>query len=164
MEGADVTRKTYSELAAEAALKIREIEPWNVPAFLLMHPGVLILDIREPAEFAAIRIAGSVNVPRGILESSAEWDYAETVPELVTARDRPVILVCRSGSRTALAAVTLEAMGFRDVQSMKLGIRGWNDSDLPLVDADENLLDGDDAAALIDPPLRPEQRKPKGNM
>jgi rhodanese-related sulfurtransferase len=161
MEGAPVTRKTYSQLAKEAALKIREIEPWNVPAFLLMHPGVLLVDIREPQEFATLRIAGSINVPRGILESAAEWDYTETVPELVTARDKPVILVCRSGNRTALAALTLEEIGFGDVQSMKLGIRGWNDSDLPLVDGEDNMVDGDTAAERLDPPLRPEQKKPK---
>lgn len=157
-----MTRKTYRELAAEAALRIREIEPWNLPAFLLMHPGVLLVDIREPNEFAAARINGSINVPRGVLESAAEWDYAETVPELVEARGRPVVLICRSGNRTALAALTLAQMGFADVQSLKLGVKGWNDADLPLFDGDGNPVVGDTAAERLEPPLKPEQRKPKG--
>lgn len=154
-------RKTYRQLAAEAALQIREIEPWNLPAFLLMHPGVLLVDIREPHEFAAANIRGSINVPRGVLESAAEWDYAETVPELVTARDKPVVLICRSGNRTALAALTLGLMGFADVQSLKLGVKGWNDADLPLFDGEGRPVDGDTAAERLEPPLRPEQRKPK---
>ncbi|GKY86809.1 rhodanese-like domain-containing protein [Sinisalibacter aestuarii] len=155
-----MTRKTYSQLAAEAARRIEEIMPWDVPDFLAAHPGALLLDIRERDEFARARIEGSLNVPRGILESAAEWDYAETEPALVTARDKPVVIICRSGNRSAFAAETLAQMGFTDLRSVKLGVKGWNDADQPLVDAAGNEIDGDDAMALLEIQPRPDQRKP----
>jgi rhodanese-related sulfurtransferase len=155
-----MTRKTYSQLAAEAAQRIEEIMPWDVPDLLAAHPDALIVDIRERDEFARARIKDALNVPRGILESAAEWDYSETEPALVTARDRPVVLICRSGNRSALAAEVLAQVGFTDVRSVKLGIKGWNDADLELVDETGALLDGDEAIVLVDPPLRPEQMDP----
>ena len=155
-----MTRKTYSQLAAEAAERIEEIMPWDVPGFLEAHPDALLLDIRERDEFARARIPGALNVPRGILESAAEWDSAETEPALVTARTRPVVIICRSGNRSAFAAETLAQMGFVDVRSVKLGVKGWNDADLDLVDADGAPIDGDDAMALIELQPRPDQRAP----
>jgi rhodanese-related sulfurtransferase len=148
----------YAKLAAAAAQQIRELMPWDVEALQKAHPDLLLLDVRERSEFAAARIARSLNVPRGILESAAEWDYVETEPELVAARDRKVIAVCRSGNRSALAALVLAQIGFRDIASMKLGVKGWNDADLPLVDGAGQPLDGDTAAALLSPPLREDQK------
>ena len=155
-----MTRKTYSQLAAEAAERIVEIMPWDVPDFMAEHPRALLLDIREREEFACARIAEALNVPRGILESAAEWDYAETEPVLVEARERPMVVICRSGNRSALAAEVLRQIGFGDVRSVKLGVKGWNDADLPLVDAEGVTLDGDDAAGLLEPVLRPDQIDP----
>ncbi|GGD19643.1 rhodanese-like domain-containing protein [Sinisalibacter lacisalsi] len=155
-----MTRKTYSQLAQEAAERIEEIMPWDVPDFLAANPDALLLDIRERDEFARAHIAGSLNVPRGILESAAEWDYAETEPALVTARDKPVVIICRSGNRSALAAEVLEQMGFENVRSVKLGIKGWNDADLDLVDTSGAAIEGDDAMPLIEIQPRPEQRDP----
>lgn len=155
-----MTRKTYGQLAAEAAARVQEIMPWDVPGFLADHPDALLLDIRERDEVARARIEGALNVPRGILESAAEWDYAETEPALVEAREKPVLIICRSGNRSAFAAETLMQMGFADVQSVKLGIKGWNDADLPLVDAAGAALDGDDAVDLIELQPRPDQTDP----
>ena len=155
-----MTRKTYSQLAAEAAERIEEIMPWDVPDFMAEHPDALLLDIRERDEFSRASIEGSLNVPRGILESAAEWDYAETEPALVTARDKPVVIICRSGNRSAFAAETLLQMGFTDVRSVKLGVKGWNDADQELVDAEGNEIDPDDAMAVIELQPRPDQRKP----
>ncbi|HCQ64076.1 MAG TPA: sulfurtransferase [Rhodobacteraceae bacterium] len=155
-----MTRKTYTRLATEAAARITEIMPWDVPAFIATHPDALLLDIRERDEFARARVPGALNVPRGILESAAEWDYAETEPALVTARDKPVLIICRSGQRSAFAAERLIEMGFDDPRSVKLGIKGWNDADQPLERADGTALDGDDAIALIELQPRPDQREP----
>ena len=155
-----MSRKTYRQLAAEAAARITEIMPWDVPDFLAAHPGALLVDIRERDEVARARIEGALNVPRGILESAAEWDYAETELRLVEARDRPVLVICRSGNRSAFAAEVLTAMGFGDVRSVKLGVKGWNDADLPLVGADGAVLDGDDAMELIELQPRPDQVDP----
>lgn len=155
-----VNRKTYSQLAAEAATRIVEIMPWDLDALRAARPDTLLLDIREREEFSCNHIDGSLNVPRGILESACEWDYPETVPELVEARARPVVVICRSGQRSALAALVMQEMGYTEVRSMRLGVRGWNDADQPLVDASGGQLDGDDAEPLIEGEVRREQMDP----
>ena len=116
--------------------------------------------ISEPYEYARLHIPGSINVPRGVLESASEYDYEETVPELAAGRDRDVVLICRSGNRSALAACTLQQMGFTKVRSLKTGLRGWNDYEQPLVDADGNTVDIDEADDYFTTRLRPEQQKP----
>jgi rhodanese-related sulfurtransferase len=153
--------KSYQQLASEAAARVREIMPWELDALRARRPDLLILDVRERGEFAAARIADSLNVPRGILEAAAEWDQNETEPALVEARERPVCIVCRSGYRSAFAALALEALGYRDVCSLRLGIKGWNDNDLPVVDEAGAKIDGDIAMDLINPPLRPDQLDPR---
>ena len=155
-----MTRKTYKQLAAEAAERIKEIMPWDVPDFMESHPDALLLDIRERDEFDRVRIPESLNVPRGILESAADWDYAETEPSLVMARDKPVVIICRSGNRSALAAEVLAQMGFGDVRSVRLGVKGWNDADQELVDKAGSVIDGDDAMDLIELAPRPDQLDP----
>jgi rhodanese-related sulfurtransferase len=153
-------RRTYQDLAAEAAAQIAEIAPWDLSRMLKERTDVLLLDVREPAEFAALRVRGSINVPRGILEAACEWGYPETVPELARARERPVVIICRSGSRSAFAAVVMKLLGYGEVYSLRLGVRGWNDGDLPLVDAAGEPVDGDAAAEIIDPEIPPEKRDP----
>lgn len=153
--------KRYDELVAEALYRVKEVTPWDFGRRYRAGGGPLLLDIREPAEFAALRIPGSINVPRGVLEQSCEWDYDETVPELAAGRDREIVVICRSGKRSVLAADTMQRMGFSNVVSLKLGVRGWNDAELPLEDADGNAIDADAGDVLLAPRVRPEQRKPK---
>jgi len=52
-------------------------------------------------------------------------------------------------------------MGYTSVISLKTGVRGWNDYEQPLVDADGNPVDADTAEALLGPRLRPDQHRPK---
>ena len=58
-----------------------------------------------------MHIKDSINVPRGILETACEYNFEETVPELVKARDKEIILVCRSGNRSVFAAEVMQQMG-----------------------------------------------------
>ncbi len=155
-----MSRETYKSLAAKAAAEVNEIMPWDLERMQRAEPDLLILDVRERSEFDAAHIKGSLNVPRGILEAACEYDYAETEPDLVAARSRPVVVVCRSGNRSALAAFVMRLMGYASVASMKLGIKGWNDGELPLVDGRGVAVDADDAAHLIEPKLAPEQMDP----
>ncbi len=152
--------KNFLELIKNCLSDIREILPWDLEERLQTNPRLLIVDVREPNEFEAMHIAGSLNVPRGILESACEWDYEETVPELVRARDREVVVVCRSGYRSVLAAHSLNVLGYSDVVSLKTGLRGWKDYEQPLVDGDGNSVDLDDADIYFTPRLRPEQTRP----
>jgi rhodanese-related sulfurtransferase len=155
-----MTRETYKTLSEKAQRLIREVMPWDLKKMIANEPALLVLDVRERSEFAGAHIPGARNVPRGILEAACEYDYAETDPDLVEARERPVVVVCRSGNRSALAVLVLQEMGYRNVASLKLGIKGWNDSDLPLVDGEGRPVDGDDAMPVTDPTLAPEQMDP----
>lgn len=148
--------KTYKDLVAEARTQVREIFPWDLQERLAQQPDTLVIDIREPNEVATGTLAKALAIPRGILESACEWGYADTVPALVKARQQPVILVCRSGNRSVLAALSLQQLGYEQVYSLKTGIRGWNDYELPLVDQQGELVDGDWADQLLNPPVIPE--------
>ncbi len=152
--------KHYTDLLAECLPQVREIMPWDLVAQLRQPAPPLVLDVREPAEFAAAHIAGALHVPRGILESAADWDYDDTVPALAGGRARAIVVVCRSGNRSVLAAHTLQRMGFAQVVSLKTGVRGWNDYEQPLVDAAGRAVDIDAADALLASRVRPEQRRP----
>jgi len=152
----------YADLLADARRRVRELMPWDLQALLQHETPPLVLDVREPAEFAAAHIAGSSNVPRGVLEQACEWDHDETEPALVQGRDRPIVVVCRSGNRSLLAADTLQQLGFADVMSLKTGIRGWNDYEQPLVMAGGGPLDIDAAERCLAPRLRADQRRPVG--
>jgi rhodanese-related sulfurtransferase len=152
--------KRYDQMVAEALNRVREIMPWDLGKRLDQGDAPLLLDVREPAEFALLRIPGSVNVPRGVLEQSCEWDYDETVPELAGNHKREIVVICRSGKRSVLAADVLQQMGYSNIISLKLGVRGWNDAELPLEDGGGQALDPDAADELLAPRVRPEQRKP----
>ncbi len=153
--------KRYDDLVADALTRVKEIQPWDLQALLAAGRDVILLDVREPGEFATLHIPGSVNVPRGVLEQSCEWDYDETLPELAAGRESEIVVICRSGKRSALAADVMRQMGFSSVSSLKTGVRGWNDFEQPLVDASHRTVDTDTAEELLTPRLRPEQHKPK---
>lgn len=150
----------YDDLVAEASSRIKEIMPWDLHLWLESGKTPILLDVREPAEFEQIHIAGSINLPRGVLEQGCEWNYDETVPELAAGRHRSVVVICRSGKRSALAADVLLRLGFTDVVSLKTGIRGWNDCEHPLINAVGEALDADAVDVLFASRLRPEQRFP----
>jgi len=152
--------KRYADLVAEALTRVMEIMPWDLSRMLATGGKPVLLDVREPAEFALIRIPGSINVPRGVLEQSCEWDFDETLPLLAAGRGLDIVVICRSGYRSALAADAMREMGYTGVVSLKTGVRGWNDYEQPLVDAAGEPVDADTADALLATKLRPDQRKP----
>ncbi len=152
--------KRFVDLVAECLPHIKEILPWDVAALRQQQPDLILLDIREPSEYETARIEGSLCVPRGILEAACEYGYQETVPELAQARERAVLVVCRSGNRSALVAWVMQEMGFTNVYSLKTGLRGWNDYELPLINDQGTPLDVDSADDYFMPKLRSEQMPP----
>ena len=155
--------RNFLELVKDCLTDVREIMPWDMAARVAANPDLLIIDVREPYEFDAMHIEGSINVPRGILESACEWDYEETVPELVEAREREIVVVCRSGYRSILAAHSMQVLGYSNVVSLMTGIRGWKDNEQPLFDKAGASVDLDDADVYFTPALRPEQMRPAGS-
>jgi rhodanese-related sulfurtransferase len=151
--------KTFQTLLNECLAHVQELFPWDLQELLAANP--LLLDVREPYEFDALHIQNSLNVPRGILETACEYGFEDTEPELVQARDKPVIVICRSGNRSVFAAYTMQLMGYQDVRSLKTGIRGWNDYELPLYNATKQLVSIETADQLLNKPPRPEQLPPR---
>lgn len=96
----------------------------TVAEFLLNGAGadVQIVDVREPEEWAAGRIPGSVLIPMG--------EVGGRLHEL--DRGRPVVTVCRSGRRSLYSADELLAAGFRDVQSLAGGMIAWVEAGQPV--------------------------------
>lgn len=152
--------KHFTDLIAEALPDVEEIFPWDLTEKLQENPQLVLLDVREPAEFDALHIQNSLNVPRGVLESACDWDYDETEPALAGGRDKEIIVICRSGNRSVLAAQTMQHMGFKHVASLKTGIRGWNDFEQPLYNNKGEQVDIDDADEILATKLRPEQHRP----
>ena len=152
---------SFADLIAESLAEVQEILPWDLADKLQSPRPPMLLDIREPGEFDALRIDGSINVPRGVLEAACDWDYDDTVPELAAGREREIVVICRSGSRSALAAHTMKRMGFTKVVSLKTGVRGWNDFEQALLDRAGARVDPDQADEMLMNRVRPEQRRPR---
>lgn len=108
---------TPRELLAEARARVREVTPEQ--AADLIESGANLLDVREGEEVGQGLIPGAVHVPRGHLEFQVE--------ARVPAKDQPLVVYCAGGVRSAFAAATLEAIGYRDVVSMEGGFGRWKD-------------------------------------
>jgi rhodanese-related sulfurtransferase len=153
--------KKYQDLVNDCLKNVKEVFPWDLEEIIQNSPDILLLDIREPYEFEAMHIGTSLNVPRGILESACEYNYEETVPELVEAKDQEIVIICRSGNRSVLAAYTMQLMGYNNVASLKTGLKGWNDYELLLVDMNENPVDVDTGDDYFNAQIRDDQKSPR---
>jgi rhodanese-related sulfurtransferase len=111
-----MAHKGYADLVREAKARIREITPSDSIALQASNPQALFIDVREPNEWNLGHIPGARHIPRGVLEQNIE---------AAAPRDRRIVLYCASGNRTALAADTLQHMGYSDVRSLAGGFRGW---------------------------------------
>ena len=137
------------EIVAEASKNIAELMPWDVEERQKENKDLMIIDIREECEFSRFHIKGSMLVPRGILESACEEEYEDAIPDLVEGRDKELIIICRSGLRSVLGTQMLQMMGFKNISSMKTGLRGWNDYELPLFNLEQEQLDPDDVESML---------------
>lgn len=116
-----------------AKTMITEVDGAKLQAMRKERPDLLILDVRESGEHEQGYLEGAMLVPRGILEAAADYEYPKRVQTLVDARERPIIVYCATGGRSALAAVTLKQMGFREVYSLAGGVVQWNTENRPLL-------------------------------
>lgn len=123
--------KIASDLVAEARSEIREIAPSDYTK----HRTRVLIDVREPAEFATGHIGGAINIPRGVLEFEVDADpaVANVSDPALSHKEQAIVVYCRTGGRAALAAQSLQRLGFRDVCSIAGGIIGWTDAGLPVV-------------------------------
>ncbi|SRR5690554_2403883 len=122
---------TAHDLVADAHTRIRRISPQQLQA---EREDLIIIDVREPAEFAEGHLPGAINLPRGVLEFKIEAHPAlacETSPALAD-RERRIALYCLTGGRSALATDSLQRMGFTQLMSLEGGFTAWKDAGLPV--------------------------------
>jgi rhodanese-related sulfurtransferase len=92
---------------------------------LINHQDAVVLDVREPGELKEGVILGSVHIPAGQVRDS--------LARLEKYRDRPVIVGCRTGSRSQSASAVLAKAGFGKVYNLRGGVMAWQNAGLPLV-------------------------------
>ncbi|MBX3333800.1 MAG: hypothetical protein KF876_06735 [Nitrospira sp.] len=98
---------------------------------LVDNPGsALIIDVREPQEFAAGHVPGAINIPRGLIDSQI-WNHVGA-PEKADM-ERPIILQCQSGKRASLAAQTLGELGFTETTVVLMNLNDWKQTGNPFV-------------------------------
>jgi rhodanese-related sulfurtransferase len=98
---------------------------------LVEHPGsALIVDVREPQEYAAGHVPGAINIPRGVIESQI-WDHVGSSDK--TGKERPIILQCQSGKRATLASQTLQELGFTHTTAVIMNLDDWKKAGHPLM-------------------------------
>ena len=110
-------------LAAKAQCTEVTIEQASFP----LRSIDVIIDVREADEYAAGHLEGAVNIPRGLLEFKLSG-----TPEL-ESRDMNVLLYCKTSGRSALAAATMQNMGYSNVVSMAGGYDAWAAAGKPVV-------------------------------
>ncbi len=93
--------------------------------------GAVVVDLREPDEIAGSgSLAGAVHVPRGMLEFVS--DPATPYYNQAFQPDARILLFCAAGSRSALAAATLQEMGYTNVAHLAQGFASWRDAGMPV--------------------------------
>ena len=98
-----------------------------------LDSDTLLIDIRELPEFQKGHIPGALFAPRGLLEFEIHGIVQRTMTDPNGApEDRDIVLYCGTGGRSALAAETLDSMGYRNVRSMAGGIVAWSAAGLPV--------------------------------
>lgn len=111
------------DLVAAARRRIENLTDEQV-AGEIERDGVVIVDLREDDERTSHgAIPGAVHIPRGLLEFSA--DPALPSHRIELDPSHRILLYCKVGGRSALAAATLQEMGFRDVAHLDGGFEGW---------------------------------------
>jgi len=110
----------YKQMVDAAKREIKEIDPAELKRMQQAHENFTLLDVREPDEVAEGAIAGAEALPRGQLEYK--------IDTITSDKDQPIVCYCGGGGRSALAAQSLQKMGFKNVKSLAGGFKGWKES------------------------------------
>jgi sulfur-carrier protein adenylyltransferase/sulfurtransferase len=123
---------TYSDLIAQARKNTKEVSLDALKKRLEQHEPLTLLDVREKEEYRAGYIPGAVSIPRGFLEIQAE----QKLPD----KNAKIVAYCAGGTRSALAAATLQELGYTNVETANPGFTRWKDLGYP-VDLPPQLTD-----------------------
>jgi sulfur-carrier protein adenylyltransferase/sulfurtransferase len=116
---------SFKDILSQVKKEIREVTVHEVDSAIKDRSGFALLDVREKDEWDEGHLPGATFLPRGFLEVKVE----KTIPE----KDTPIIVYCAGGVRSALAAKSLQQLGYKDVVSMAGGYGEWKNNGLPFV-------------------------------
>jgi rhodanese-related sulfurtransferase len=102
---------------------VKNIQPFQAVQ-LINHQNAVVLDVRLDDEFKQGHVVNSIHIPVGVLQNR--------IKELEKYKSRPIIVNCRSGSRSATACSVLRKQGFESVYKLEGGILSWQNANLPL--------------------------------
>jgi rhodanese-related sulfurtransferase len=114
----------FLTLVNEARARVKECSVQDVKARLDASDPINLIDVREESEYAEAHLPNAQHLGKGIIERDIESRFPNVNTELV--------LYCGGGYRSALAADTLQRMGYTNVISMDGGFGGWKKSGFPL--------------------------------
>lgn len=106
------------QLQASQGVDVKQAQQMN-------RQGALLLDVREPAEYAAIHTPNAKLLPLG--------EVNQRLKELDTYKDKPIVVICRSGRRSAQAVALLQEAGFTQVSNVQGGIQAWEQAGLEVI-------------------------------
>lgn len=122
---------TTQQLVAIAKVEIVE-KDISAVAQMIRSESPIVVDVREPEEFAQGHLAGAINVPRGVLEFKVDPMNPAGNPTLFD-KSAKMVVYCKSGARSALAAQSLRTLGYQEVTSMAGGFEAWKVAGLDVV-------------------------------
>ncbi|VAW92115.1 hypothetical protein MNBD_GAMMA22-2354 [hydrothermal vent metagenome] len=91
---------------------------------LINHSDAVILDVREGKEFETGHIVNAIHIPQGGIN--------KRLPELEKYKQKPIIVNCRSGNRSAHVCGILKKSGFEQINNLSGGIMAWQNASLPI--------------------------------
>jgi rhodanese-related sulfurtransferase len=121
--------EAFLNLVRDAKARIKEEDFRETKQRLDASERLILVDVREDAEWARGHLPGAIHLGKGVIER----DIEKTVPD----KDATIVLYCGGGFRSALAADNLQKMGYRNVISMDGGWRGWTEAGFPVIKGKE---------------------------
>ena len=117
-------KQNFLELVQEALTKIKEVDVFEVKSKLEKQEDFLLVDVREESVWSDGKIPGATYLGKGIIER----DIESTEPN----KNKEIILYCQGGFRSALAAESLQNMGYTNTISMSGGFSEWTNNNFPV--------------------------------
>ena len=114
----------FLAIVEDAKTRIRETTVDDVKQAYARKEDFVLVDTREESEWAAGHAAGSIHLGKGVIER----DIEQAIPDSA----KKIVLYCGGGFRSALAADTLQKMGYRNVYSLAGGWRAWKAASMPI--------------------------------
>lgn len=102
---------------------VKEVDT-NGALQLINHKNAFVLDVREPSEYESGHLLNAKLIPLGKLKAR--------IAELEKQKDKPVVVVCRSGNRSGTACAILSKQGFTQAYNLMGGMMAWQKSNLPV--------------------------------